>query len=361
MMKTIFDPIMIGSIFAKNRIVRSATAEMKADEHGRITDGYGPIFEDLAKGGTGVIITGMFGVDANSGFGGRTPNAYNENFVRDFRNLADMVHAYDCRIVVQLVHSGAKAVPEGGGAPLGPSDMTLPRAKPAKAMTKQDVEALAESFASAAARCKEAGADGVQIHGAHGYLISQFLSPSTNKRTDEYGGDIVGRGRILLEMLDAMRRAVGQDFPIWIKINCKDLVEESITLDECIWLCMEMEKRGLSAIELSAGMGYGRDSSPSKLIKDENDEGSFAAEALILAEKVDIPVISTGGFRTPDVIESWLNKGKIEGIGLSRPLICEPDLVLRWQGGDRKKARCISCSGCYRAKNGYGCQAVITD
>jgi len=356
-MKSIFDPINIGTIEVKNRIVRSATAEMKSDAEGRLTDGYAPIFESLAKGGVGVIITGMFGVDEYSGFGARTPNTYNEAFVSDFRKFADLVHAYGCKIIVQLVHSGAKAVPDGGRLPYGPSDITLPRAKPAKAMTKQDIADLVESFAIAAVRCKEAGADGVQIHGAHGYLISQFLSPSTNKRTDEYGGAIENRGRILLEMLDAIREEAGNDFPVWIKINCKDLVEESITMEECIWLCAEMEKRGLDAIELSAGMGYGRDTSPSQRIVDENDEGSFAPEALELADRVGIPVISTGGYRTPDVIERWLNKGKIEAIGLSRPLICEPDLVNRWEEGSREKARCISCSGCYRPKNGYGCQA----
>ena len=157
-------------------------------------------------------------------------------------------------------------------------------------------------------------------------------------------------------MLGAMRRKAGEDFPLWIKINCKDLVEESITMEECLWLCAEMEGLGLAAIELSAGMGYGRSSSPSKTIADESEEGSFAAEALALADAVRIPVISTGGFRTPDVMERWLNAGHIAAIGLSRPLICEPGLVKRWASGDRQKARCISCSKCYRPKDGYGCQ-----
>ena len=356
--KTLFDPVKLGGIDAKNRVIRSATAEMKNDGEGRITDGYIPVFENLAKGGVGVIITGMFAVDENAGFGRMTPNTYNDTFVRDFHKLADMVHGYGCRIVAQLVHSGAKAqVPGEDSRPLAPSDITLPSAKPARAMTRQEIADVVVSFAKAAARCKEAGADGVQIHGAHGYLISQFLSPSTNKRTDEYGGDIANRGRILLEMLDTIRKEVGADYPVWIKINCKDLVEESITLAECIWICKEMEKHGLDAIELSAGMGYNRDSSPSKRIADESEEGSFALEALALAEEVGIPVISTGGYRTPAVIETWLNKGKIAAIGLSRPLICEPDLAGRWQSGDSEKARCISCSRCYSPKAGIGCQA----
>jgi len=257
---------------------------------------------------------------------------------------------------VQLVHSGAKATPpDGNGQPLGPSEITLIPDKPARAMTKAEIADLAVSFAKAAARCREAGADGVQIHGAHGYLISQFLSPYCNKRDDEYGGEIANRGRVALELLDAMRLETGGDYPIWIKINSKDLVEESITMQECVWLCKEMERRGLQAIELSAGLGFGRTTSPSKLIASESEEGSFAPEALVMAEQASIPVISVGGFRTPDVMDEWLNKGRLEAIALCRPLICEPDLVKRWREGDRTKARCESCNKCYRLKDGLRC------
>ena len=356
-MKSIFDQMQMGPLLVKNRLIRSATAEMKCDGEGRITAGYKDIFSSLAKGGVGLIITGMFAVDENAGFGERTPNTYNDTFVGELQKLADLVHAHDCKIVVQLVHCGAKAMQaQGSSQPMGPSAITLPHARPARAMTISEIKDVEESFAKAAAKCKEAGADGVQIHGAHGYLISQFLSPSCNKRSDAYGGEIANRGRIVIEMLDAMRREVGATYPIWIKVNCKDLVEESITLAECIWLCVEMEKHGLSAIELSAGMGHGRDSSPSKRITSEDDEGSFAPEAIALAEKVGIPVISTGGFRSPALIDMWLNKGGIEAIGLSRPLICEPDLVNRWAFRDKEKARCVSCSKCYRPAAGYGCQ-----
>jgi len=354
-MKSIFDPIPIGGLDLKNRIVRSATAEMAADVEGRITGAYMPIYRSLAEGGVGVIITGMMSIN-KKGRIGILPNTYNDSFVQDFQSLVEMVHSYGCKLIVQLVHCGVKAaMPEESDPPLGPSE-TVPPARPARAMAKRDIVALAEDFARAAARCKEAGADGVQIHAAHGYLISQFLSPSTNKREDEYGGDIANRGRILFEVYDAVRRATGEGFPLWIKINCTDLVEESITLEECIWLCGEMEKRGLDAIELSAGMGHDRNSSPSKRIMGEEDEGSFASEAVALAEKVSIPVISTGGFRSPAVIETWLNKGGIEAIGFSRALICEPDLASRWEKGDKEKARCVSCSRCYRPKAGYGCQ-----
>lgn len=356
-MKTIFDPVNLGKISAKNRIVRSATAESYAEGERRLTDANTGIYENLAKGEVGVIITGMFGIDENSGLNPLMPNVHHEGFVPELRKIADLVHSYDCKLVVQLVHSGAKAfIPQGAGLPLGPSDIVLAPDKPARAMTKGEIADLTTAFGKAAVLCQEAGADGAQIHGAHGYLLSQFLSPYFNKRTDEYGGDIANRGRVVLESLEAMIRATGGDYPIWIKINCKDMVEESIAMEECVWLCGELEKGGMQAIELSAGLGFGRSTSPSQAIAGESDEGSFAPEALELAARIGIPVISTGGFRTPEVIEGWLNKGGIAAIGLCRPLICEPDLVKRWLDGDRTKARCISCSGCYRLRGGLACQ-----
>jgi len=357
-MKSIFDPVSIGSITAKNRLIRSATAESYAEGGRRLSGVKTRLYEDLAKGGIGVIITGMFGVDRNSGASPTMPKTGDDVFVPAMREIVDLVHSYDCKLVVQLVHSGAKGFPaEVGGQPVGPSDDTLVPDRPARAMTKAEIADLVESFARAAAKCKEAGADGVQIHGAHGYLISQFLSPHCNKRSDEYGGDIANRGRIVLELLEAMRRETGGDYPIWIKINGKDLVENSITMEECIWLCRELESRGLEAIELSAGLGFGRSTSPSKLIESVDDEGSFAPEALTMAEAVSIPVISVGGFKTPDVMDKWLNKGKIEAIALCRPLISEPKLAKRWQDGDREKARCISCNKCYRLKDGLKCHS----
>jgi 2,4-dienoyl-CoA reductase-like NADH-dependent reductase (Old Yellow Enzyme family) len=355
-MKSIFDRISIGAIESKNRVLRSATAELYADSEGRITDTYLRVFEDLASGGTGVIITGMVDVDVSNRFSGRMLDISKEGFVEDIRKAKELAHAHDTKLVVQIVHCGAKAAAGEGTLPMGPSDVAMMKDRPSRPMTKGEIEKVVAEFAFAAGKCKEAGADGVQIHGAHGYLISQFLSPYSNKRTDEYGGGIENRGRIALEILDAMRSEAGSSYPIWIKINCTDLVDESITLEECIWLCKQMESHGLSAIELSAGRGMRRSSSPSKVIVREQDEGSFASEAVVLAEEVGIPVISTGGFRSLGMMERWLNKGNIIALGLSRPLICEPGLIKRWQGGQTEKSRCVSCNKCYRLRDGLQCQ-----
>ncbi|MDR0469940.1 MAG: NADH:flavin oxidoreductase [Peptococcaceae bacterium] len=357
-MKSVFDPILIGNLQVKNRIVRSATAEMFADEEKLLIGDYLSLYRSLAEGGVGTIITGLIAVDRNARVRQWMPRADSDSFIEDFRSIADAVHAHGCKIVVQLAHSGGmNRMTEGDDRPMSASEITMIPDKPAREMTKQDIADVVESYAKAAAICKEADADGVQIHGAHGYLVTQFLSPFYNKRTDNYGGGIENRGRIVIEMVDAMRDKTGDDYPLWIKINCKDLVEESITPAEFIWLCKELEKHGLNAIEVSAGVVFNSDTVPFKMIRDEADEGTFAPEALTLAEEVSIPVISTGGFRTPDVIDGWLNKGHIAAIGLCRPLICEPGLINRWQAGDKGKARCLSCNKCLMPKDGFGCKA----
>jgi 2,4-dienoyl-CoA reductase-like NADH-dependent reductase (Old Yellow Enzyme family) len=214
-------------------------------------------------------------------------------------------------------------------------------------MRLDEIRAVVAAFADAAARCKQAGADAVQIHAAHGFLLSAFLNPYFNKRTDAYGGNIECRARIVLEVYAAVRKAVGNEYPVWIKINCKDLTEPSINPTEFQWVCSELDKRCMDAIEVSGGAMISPQSAPAPLINKEEDEGYFAREALQVAGTVSASVISVCGYRTPDMIETWLNQGKIEAISLCRPLICEPDLVGRWERGDRKKARCVSCSKCF--------------
>ena len=246
---------------------------------------------------------------------------------------------------------------DNGGLPLGPSDMVTAPDRESKSMTHAAIQAVAASFAAAASRCKAAGADAVQIHSAHGYLLSEFLNPYFNKRADEYGGHISGRGRIVLEVYEAVRSAVGSDYPVWIKINCKDFTEPSITSDEFLWICKELDKRGIDAIEVSGGASVDTKSSSMQIIRKESDEGSFVQEALQLADSVSASVVSVCGFRTPAIMENWLNKGGIEALSLCRPLISEPKLVSRWQNGDLRKARCISCNKCFSPQDGIACRA----
>lgn len=343
-MKKLFESATVGGLSLRNRFIRSATFEYVYDNENEIfADRLLPMYEKLAGNGVAAIITGMVGVDENSRVGSVMVKAYAQSFVPELAKLADGVHALGTKLIVQINHCGQKARQiDGGGSPLGPSD-----AENVRGMSREQIRSVVASFAETAARCKEAGADAVQIHAAHGYLLSEFLNPYFNKRTDEYGGNIKGRAGIVLEVYDAIRETVGKDYPVWIKINSKDLTEPSITPEEFQWVCGELDKHGIDAIEVSGGAMVSPESASTPLIKKEADEGYFAREALKVAETATASVISVCGYRTPDVIEKWLNEGKIEAISLCRPLISEPDLVGRWESGDMRKARCISCSKCF--------------
>ena len=356
-MKKLFDAISIGNLDLKNRIVRSATFERGlADNEGRISDEFVEAYAALAGGGAAMIISGLMVVDENGRIYPHMVKAYGVDFVSGLGRLARVVHNNGSKLMVQLNHGGVKALPtEKDSRVMGPSPITFIPDNSAQGMSKDDIKEVAGAFALAAARCQEAGADGVQIHGAHGYLLSEFLSPFFNKRQDEYGGDIKGRSRFILEVLAAIRQEVGADYPVWVKINCQDFAgDQSFTFDECIQVCRALAAEGLSAVELSGGVGSMQGNRPSRFVGSEKDEGLYAREALQLADALDIPVLSVGGFRTPKVMEEWLNKGNIQALSLSRPLIREPALVRRWQSGDTGKATCISCNKCFEVTK-YGC------
>ena len=217
------------------------------------------------------------------------------------------------------------------------------------------IQNIVRAFARAAMRCKDAGCDGVQIHASHGYLINTFLSPYYNHRTDEYGGAIENRARILFEVYDAVRYAVGNNYPISVKIPFSDRVSPSITPDECIYVCKELDKRGIDMIEITSGLTMdGGESSFSPFVKTES-EGSFLAGAAQIADAVSVPIVSVCGYRTPDFIEKTLNETGVTAISLCRPLIREPNLPNRWKT-DRSKASCLSCNQCFNSSGIIACQ-----
>lgn len=355
-MKAVFEKVNVGGMILKNRIIRSATQEGAADENGHIAEKFLSIYEKLAEGGAGALITGMIGVDEDSRVFPYMVKAYDDVFVPGLREVVHRAHKWDCKIIVQLAHCGLKANPDNSNNPLAPSDFALSEDRTAKSMTKKDIQRVVQSFATAAERCKMAGADGVQIHGAHGYLLSQFLSPYFNKRNDEYGGDIANRAKIVFEVYSAIREKVGEDYPIWIKINGEDFVEGGLTFEECLWVCGELDTLGINGIELSAGVGISIESAPARRMSSSEGEGVFAQNAMQIAENVKASVISVGSHRTLEKMEEWLNKGEIQAISLCRPLICEPELPSIWESGDRKKAKCLSCNKCFDYSSGFGCK-----
>lgn len=357
-MKTIYDTIDLNGLKLKSRIVRSATYERAVSEAGQLdVEFLKRIYGEMSANGVGAIITGMMGINPEGCLSPKMVKIYEEGFVPALREIAELVHKNDTKIIVQLGHCGVKS---GGSKPsdrvFGPSAVEAIPERPAEAMTQQEIEDAVRDFARAALKCKEAGIDGVQIHAAHGYLVSQFLSPLYNHREDHYGGDIENRARILIEMYDAIRQAVGEDFPVWIKINYEDYNDPGLTGEECSWVCCELEKRGLQAIELSAGIATGLKTTPVRnRIRERSQEAYIGDSALKLSEMLRIPVISVGGYRTPDVLDEYLNRGNIAAISLARPLVCESNLITRWHSGDRRKSLCISCNKCFGGDS-FRCQ-----
>lgn len=350
-MKTIFEPAVLGNLSIGNRVVRSATLEIGHGHDGVVAPELADMYADLVKGGVGLIITGMMGIGKNSCVRADMARIYHESYVERFGRVVDTVHGLGGKVVVQLGQCGAKAgfIDEGDFA-YAPSDFELGGQK-AKAMTAEQIAGVVRDFGAAALRCKEAGADGVQMHGAHGYLMSQFLSPHFNKRTDEYGGPIENRARIVFAVYDEIRRQVGAAYPVMIKINSTDLVDDGMTEDESAWVCGELSKRGIDAIEISGGIGVSPASAAARI---GGTQGYFAEAALRVAGEIDTAVISVGGYRTPEYIETVLNKGKIQAISLCRPLIKEPAMVKQWRDSRTYGGSCISCNKCYSVTK-HGC------
>lgn len=347
-MKTIFQNVSLGNLKLKNRLIRSATFENGTARRGVIKPLLKTIHETLAIGGIGLNISGMMAINATAPIKSDMVRVDLPNFVEQYTEITNNIHQHGGKIVVQLSHCGIKGTIGADGYRVGASVY----GDKDRELSKDEIGAIVKDFARAAQRCKEAGADGVQIHAAHAYLLSQFLSPIYNHRQDEYGGIIENRARIVFEVYDAIRFAVGEKYPILIKINYSDLVENGFTGDECLWVCQQLEKRKIDAIEVSSGLAMDANSKPSQGL--DKQEGYFLAGALKLAEHLQTPIISVGGYRNPKTIENILNQGNISAIALSRSLILEPDLPQIWQTGNDKTADCICCNGCF-TKRTFGC------
>jgi 2,4-dienoyl-CoA reductase-like NADH-dependent reductase (Old Yellow Enzyme family) len=213
-------------------------------------------------------------------------------------------------------------------------------------MTVQEIWEMVEKFAQACRRVKEAGFDAVQLHGGHGYMISNFISPYTNQRTDEYGGDTVGRARFIVDIVRRARELVGDDYPIMIKMNCDDFVPGGLAREEAVRVASLIEEGGIDCIEVTAGMPESRERMPEKGIDKREKEAYLRAYAEALRPAVSIPLILVGGMRSPEVVEEILSDGTADMVSMSRPFIREPQFVKRWKEGDLEKVTCVSCSKC---------------
>jgi len=348
-MKMLFDEVQIGNLRLRNRLVRSATWEKKADASGRMTDDLFRVYEKLADGHIGFIMTGYAFVTPDEQPNPRMMGIYEDSFIAEYRPLTEMVHQKGGHIAMQIAYGGTRTTFQPAGRKIwGPSAVAeYTTGVMATEMTADNIDTLVKAFGDAAERAKAAGFDGVQFHAAHGYLLGQFLSPYHNRRSDAYGGGIENRARIILESFEEIRSRTGASFPVMIKINSEDLIPEGASFDDCRYVCRELSKLGIDAIEISGGIrAAGDPCSLNRVTYSEQDEAYFAEAAATVADEIDTPVILVGGLRSPKVMNRLLETTNIECFAMSRPFLAEPGLVKRWASGDMSRAKCLSCNKC---------------
>ncbi len=347
-MSRLFESTRINGMEIKNRFVRSATHEAMADLDGIANDQLLGCMTDLAKGEVGLVITGHAHVTLEGQAGPRQMGIYSDAMLDSLKQVALAVHENDGVVAVQLAHAGMRGIGKEA-APLGPSDVVEEGVKKASAMGLEDIKRTVKAFGDAAQRAVEAGFDAVQIHAAHGYLLSQFLSPYYNRRDDDYGGSLENRARMLVEVYKEIRQRVGTSYPVMVKINSEDFLEGGITVEEVIKVSLLLEKLGMNAIEMSGGTFESGKLIPSRggTSKSEDREVYYRKAAKAFKREIGIPLILVGGFLSYPLAEEVINSGVADYVALSRPLIREPHLVKRWGAGEVQKASCISCNRCF--------------
>lgn len=394
----IFTPGKIGNIEIKNRLIRSATYENAATSGGEVTDALVNFYRRLGRGGTGLIITGIGCVMDGHHAPHRAMRADDDRFIPGLSKIPEMIHGLgnSARVMLQLHHPGRQIIreedrpatlpfmppallkhlqlmaskAEGNPAtqphapvhpePVAPSarlDTLFDRTP--RALTTQEVETIVEAFAQGIRRARDAGFDGVQLHAAHGWLLSAFLSPHTNQRDDRYGGSTENRTRIVCEIYERGRQLAGSDFPILIKINTTDFFSDGTNLPEAQRVARVLSTTGFDAIETSGGMWESVTRPKEELgwppyllpesrtgIQTQDQEAYFLPGAQAVKAQADLPVILVGGVRSRQKAAEILTSGAADFISLSRPLIRQPDLPNLWQRGESDKSTCISCNGC---------------
>ena len=348
-MAALFEETQIKGMVLANRFVRSATWEGMAGDDGSATPRLIDCMAALAGGGVGLIISSHAYVHREGQAGPWQLGVYSDDLIPGLTALADAVHENNGKIVLQLAHAGFFADARlTGHPPLAASNIEGIAKSPRKELTAEEIGQIVRAFAEGAARAKKAGLDGVQIHAAHGYLLSQFLSPAFNRRTDDYGGSIENRARALMDVLRAVRGAVGPDYPVLVKLNGRDFIDNGLDLEDSLQAGRMLAKGGIDAIELSGGFLTGGKLSPSRTgIHSEEKEAYFRQEAKAFREQTGVPLILVGGNRSFQTAERIVAEGTADYISLSRPLIREPGLINRWKSGNLAKSACISCNQCF--------------
>lgn len=333
-----------------NRIVKAAMSEGLASAEGEPTERLCRLYRRFGKGGAGLLITGNAMID-RSGLG-EPGNVLlgDERHLPALRSWAAAGQEDGARVWVQLNHAGRQSPRAISSTPVAPSPVPMRgffgAFAPPRALEEREIEALVERFAAGASLVKEAGFSGVQIHGAHGYLVSQFLSPLTNARTDRWGGTIEGRMRFLLAVVRAIRATVGQAFPVSVKLNSADFQRGGFDSGDSLLVAQALDQEHLDLLEVSGGTyespamtGYPADVAVRESSKQR--EAYFLAYAVEIRESVRTPLLLTGGFRTAAGMAEALRSGAVDLVGMARPLCLEPDLPRQMMTGERSGATAV--------------------
>jgi len=352
-----------------NRIAKAAMTEGLADTSAYPSPALERLYAKWAHSGCGVLITGNVMIDRQhlerpgNVVIDRIPDA-------DMRtSLSAWAHAAQsggAKIWMQVNHAGRQTQVTINPHPKAPSaiKLGLPGKKfgVPQALTEAEILELVERFANAALVARDTGFDGVQIHAAHGYLLSQFLSPRFNRRRDGYGGGVERRARLLLEVVEAVRAAVGPNYPVLVKINAEDFVPGGLSVDDMLAVVELLEAAGCDAVELSGGTGSPEGISFSRVGRPApgEPEAYYESAARRFKKSVDMPLILVGGIRTFETATRLVAEGVTDYLALSRPLIREPDLVARWRSGDTRPARCVSDNACFDSPDdGHGLFCIV--
>jgi 2,4-dienoyl-CoA reductase-like NADH-dependent reductase (Old Yellow Enzyme family) len=362
-MKNLFEKTRIGSLSLSNRFVYSATWDGRADDNGFCTQSNIDVLVERVRGGVGLIITGMAFVKPEGKAAPWQLAVYGDEFVPGLAEMTKAVHNAQGKVVLQLAHGGCYA-PSAltGHETVGPSANDTEKFPQCREISLQEIAQVVEAFGKAAGRAKKAGFDGVQLHAAHGYLLSEFLSPFFNKRTDNYGGSVENRARILLEAFQAVRNEVGKEYPVFVKINSEDFVEGGLTVAEMLQVCAMLEKVGVDAIEMSGGTIFASGAYSScrvGALDSPEKEVYYKDAAVAYKERIGTPLLLVGGIHSFGVAEHLVSDGVTDCISICRPLIREPNLINRWKAGDTAPPTCVYCDGCFGpGLKGKGVQCI---